>query len=455
MGSHNSLSAAGISPGMPKPILPLLLAGALACHAAAPHGPSPTEWARPNPAAPAWELKKGRWLSGDRFEATTWYAVQGILQRRRPARVDSVLDLQGRYVIPPFADAHNHMLGTPGSLDPFRAKYLAEGSFYVQVLGERKSASDRIRSQFNTACTLDVAWANGPLTSTLGHGFENAESKAMGLFDLQAALRTREADLMASRLSENDAYWFIDSVADLDRKWPAIVAGKPDILKIIIVFSDDSAERAPWASKTWYMKGLRPRLVPEIVRRAHAAGLRVAAHVDTGHDFAVAVRAGADVLAHSVGYGVPPGREAEFRISDEVARLAAAHDVVVIPTAAVETDFRQPADSAGLARDLGVQRENLRLLTKYGVRIAVGPDMYGWTARREIDALRRLAVWDDRILLKMWYETTPRSIYPGRKIGRLAEGYEASFLALPGNPLTDLGAVDSIAVRMKQGCLLP
>ncbi len=81
--------------------------------------------------------------------------------------------------------------------------------------------------------------------------------------------------------------------------------------------------------------------------------------------------------------------------------------------------------------------------------------MYGWTARREVDALRRLAVWDDRTLLRMWYETTLRSIYPGRKIGRPAEGYEASFLALARNPLEDLGAVDSIAVRMKQGCLVP
>ena len=47
-----------------------------------------------------------------------------------------------------------------------------------------------------------------------------------------------------------------------------------------------------------------------------------------------------------------------------------------------------------------------------------------------------------------------RSIFPGRRIGRLVEGYEASFLALPGNPLEDLSAVDSISLRMKQGCLV-
>jgi imidazolonepropionase-like amidohydrolase len=161
-----------------------------------------------------------------------------------------------------------------------------------------------------------------------------------------------------------------------------------------------------------------------------------------------------DVLAHSVGYGIPPGHEADFRIGNPVARLAAQHDAVVIPTAATEADFRDAADSAGLARDLGVQRENLRLLTRYGVRIAVGPDMYGSTARREVEALRKLAVWDDRTILRMWYQTTPRSIFPGRRIGRLTEGYEASFLALPRNPLEDFSAVDLISLRVKQGCML-
>lgn len=432
-------------------LLALVCAG---CHSPAPSVPAPSGWVRENPTAPAWEFRNGHWLSGNHFEDRTWYAVNGILQRSRPATVDSVLDLHGRYVIPPFGDAHNHMLASPNNVEPFRTQYLAEGTFYVQVMGDRRTAADKIRSQFNSACALDVTWADGIVTATLGHGFENGESKAMGIFDLQEAMRTREADLKKSRIAENDAYWFIDSLADIDAKFPLILAHRPDFLKIAIVFSSDSAERVPWGDTRWYVHGLRPRVVPALVQRAHAAGLRVAAHVDTAHDFEVAVRAGVDVLAHSVGYGVPEGHEADFLISDEVARLVAQHDMVVVPTAAVEDDFRQPADSAGLARDLEVQRKNLRLLTKYGVRIAVGPDMYGSTARREANALRRLAVWDDATLLRMWYETTPRSIFPGRKIGKLEEGYEASFLAMRRNPLQDFSAVDSINVRMKEGCVL-
>jgi len=382
------------------------------------------------------------------------YAVDGILRADQPKHVDTVIDLKGRYVIPPFADAHNHMLSGPGSLEPFRTNYLREGTFYVQVLGNRFTTTEAIRGEFNSPCALDVTWANGNLTSTLGHGFETGESKAMGLFDLRAALRDHEPELKRSRLAENDAYWFIDSLPDLDRKWNAILAQNPDLIKITLVFSSDSGERSPGGPAQWYAKGLRPQLVGPIVARAHAAGLRVSAHVDTGHDIEVAVRAGTDILAHNVGFGIPEGRESDFLVTEEIAQLAGSQHTIVIPTAAIETDFRQPADTAGLRRDLEVQRENIRRFQKYGVRFAVGPDMYGSTGRAEIDALRRLGVWSDSALLKLWFLDTPRAIFPHRKIGRLADGYEASFIVLGGNPFDSFDAVRDIRLRVKQGCVL-
>lgn len=57
-------------------------------------------------------------------------------------------------------------------------------------------------------------------------------------------------------------------------------------------------------------------------------------------------------------------------------------------------------------------------------------------------------------LLKMWTETTPKSIFPKRKLGSLREGYEASFLALEGNPLGDLQNVRKIKYRFKQGYVI-
>ena len=102
-----------------------------------------------------------------------------------------------------------------------------------------------------------------------------------------------------------------------------------------------------------------------------------------------------------------------------------------------------------------VQRENLRTLLRHGVPIAIGRDEVWHTAREEVDALRALGVLDDAALLRAWAETTPRLIFPGRRIGRLEDGYEASFLALRHDPLADLGAVRDVALRVKQGCVLP
>jgi imidazolonepropionase-like amidohydrolase len=96
------------------------------------------------------------------------------------------------------------------------------------------------------------------------------------------------------------------------------------------------------------------------------------------------------------------------------------------------------------------QKVNLRLLHESGVRLAIGSDIIQ-SAVKEIDYLQKLSVFDNLTLLKMWTETTPQTIFPGRRIGELKEGYEASFLALEGNPLEDLQNVRRIKLRFKQG----
>jgi imidazolonepropionase-like amidohydrolase len=45
-------------------------------------------------------------------------------------------------------------------------------------------------------------------------------------------------------------------------------------------------------------------------------------------------------------------------------------------------------------------------------------------------------------------------VVPGRKIGHLKPGYEASFLMLSGDPLLDFTNVQKVELRIKQGKLL-
>ena len=51
----------------------------------------------------------------------------------------------------------------------------------------------------------------------------------------------------------------------------------------------------------------------------------------------------------------------------------------------------------------------------------------------------------------MWCTITAVTIFPRRQIGRLKDGYEASFLVLSTNPIDDFTSVERIAFRVKQG----
>lgn len=68
--------------------------------------------------------------------------------------------------------------------------------------------------------------------------------------------------------------------------------------------------------------------------------------------------------------------------------------------------------------------------------------------------LAGLKVLDNLTLLRLWSEATPRAIFPGRRVGCLLDGCEASFLVLGGDPTRDFSRVSDIQLRVKDGRIL-
>ena len=89
-----------------------------------------------------------------------------------------------------------------------------------------------------------------------------------------------------------------------------------------------------------------------------------------------------------------------------------------------------------------------------GVSIPLGADEWKVTAHHEAMYLHKHGVFDNRTPLEIWTEATPRAIFPDRRIGRLKEGYGASFLILSENPLNDFEAVKRIEFGLKQGQIM-
>lgn len=100
-------------------------------------------------------------------------------------------------------------------------------------------------------------------------------------------------------------YFTVDSAADLDANWPAILKLRPDFVKTILLLSEKFEPRRTDPAFNG-QKGLNPALLPRVVAKAHDKGLRVSTHVATASDFHQAVVTGVDEIAHlpSVGAAI-------------------------------------------------------------------------------------------------------------------------------------------------------
>jgi len=389
----------------------------------------------------------GQWFDGKKFQRQTFYSVGGILTKRNPSKIDETIDLANGFVIPPFAEAHNHNVGGGVRLNRDFVKqmvqrYLAAGVFYVKIPANSSENAAIVRSEFvNRADSVDVAFSNGVLTSRDGHpiGMTIASFKQAGV----AAPSVAEL--------EGKGIFIIENEMDLLANWPRIMAGKPDFIKTILFHSENFTQRRETPNLYGY-NGLNPQLLPRIVKQAHAAGLRVSTHINTAADFATAVQAGVDEINHLPGLNFEQGTsEADYLITPEDAKRAAEQGIVVVTTAVVATYF---AKDKALETVQTTLRKNLQLLKHNGVRLAVGSDTYTSTSVEESLYLKSLNVFDNVELLKMWSETAAQTIFPRRRIVHLREGYEASFIVLRGNPLENFERVRDIQLRFKQGVFI-
>ena len=378
----------------------------------------------------------GQWWDGEAFVEHTVYSVDGVLSFDRPDVLHETIALAGRYVVPPFAEAHNHDLPSEHQLDEQIRAYLCDGVFYVKIQSSFAKEVERNRHRFNQPQTVDAVFAHAPVTGPGGHPIRIREM----FFD------RGHYEGLADSKQELDGlgYLLIANRSDIERKLPILLSQRPDFVKLVLSNSEEYDLRRD-DPEFFGLKGLDPLLVPELVQRAHAVGLRVSAHVNTATDFHHAVVGGVDEVAHLPGSG-------EFEVIRSAdATLAAQKKIVVVTT--LGTSSKIAADYPAYYRKVMQQHAlNLERLKKAGVQIAIGSDLpYRDTSVAEALLVHELGVFTNAELLRMWTETTSRTIFPGRRIGRLKSGDEASFLVLGGNPLAEFSNVRKIEMRFKQG----
>ncbi|MDW3652131.1 MAG: amidohydrolase family protein [Bacteroidia bacterium] len=384
------------------------------------------------------KLINGNWFNGESFDQRTVWVENGLLSFEGKAdSYDTLIDLGGKYVIPPFAEAHNHNLESDYQLEERIDSYLNNGVYYVKLLSSIKKRIDPLMHHYNNAEGVDVSMAHAPLTASGGHPIAIRKlyldrGYFRGLFNTLEEV-------------ESHGYFVMDDLNQLKSKWPQVLSFSPDFIKLNLLYSEEYEKRK---NDTAYFgqKGLNPALVPEIVALAHKSNLRVSAHVNTAHDFHVAIEAGVDEIAH-----LPEIRNGKS-ISRADAKLAKEKDITLVTTISLLKKREDSPEYKDLLQNI---RSNLQILKEEGVRLAIGSDMYNDTSVEEFQFLHSLQIFSERELLKMWCENAAITTFPNRKIAYLKEGYEANFLVLNKNPLEDISEINKhIDLKIKEGVIL-
>ncbi|MEM7375132.1 MAG: amidohydrolase family protein [Bacteroidota bacterium] len=405
------------------------------------------------------------------------HRIQEISSTTLQASEEMVIDGTGKWLIPGLVDAHIHLFQSGGiytrpdvidlrAIRPYEQerlwlkkeaahllkRYLRCGiTTVIDVGGPMYNYT--LRDSFQTQEDFPNLWLTGPLVSTY-------QPKA---FDIE------DSPIIKVNTAE-------EAVALVQQQLPY----QPDFIKIWYI------TRASQPAESTYA------IVEATIQESHKHKLKVAVHATQLNTAKLAIKAGADILVHSI----------DDPIDEEFIHLLSSKKVIYIPTMVVsgnyvETFCQEPeltaadfafADPFTLgslfdSRHLpagnvfqrsapflpqlkknqqlqdSIRQANLRRLKDEAIIISTGTDagnigtLHASSYFEEIAAMQEAGMSHAQIL-KASTINGARVLGKEQEMGSIAEGKLADLLLLNANPLTDIHAIQDIAYVIKGGKLL-
>lgn len=402
-------------------------------------------------------IQNGAVWDGEDFVIRDVYISNGFFVEEKPVKIDTIIEADQHYIIPPFGDYHTHAFDGDYAIT-MDSIYLSKGIFFSQDLGNDPIGRRKNQLFFSKKETIDVRFANGILTSNYGHPIEGYERMALGIN--WPKNQAQKDSIRESRLFKNRYYYVIDRLEEVEKTLNQLISTQPDVLKIVLWNASEYEE-----SETYpiFNKGLNPTLLDRIKELSDAFKIPIIAHIDTEYDLSKALVSGIKNFAHAplYTYGNDGVVGNDFpRLSKKTIDILQSNDSVVINP----TLYRTYTNLRYLPKEYQPNETEQQLLRKFhkqllvdlrdsGVQIVAGADMWGINSIDEIYYYADLEVFTPKELLTMLIETS-KKIFPNRNIGAIKKGYEANLLILNTNPLKDIKNLNTIELRIKNGVIL-
>lgn len=336
------------------------------------------------------------------------------------------VDVTGKVVMPGLINAHGHLFFDPNSAVPPRTQLVDQLALYARY----------------------------GITMVQSLGDDSVESIA-----LRDALRQAPGDGGTARLLVSGPILNPRSVAEARTDVDDNAARRVDMIKIRLEGPADIPIR-------------QPAVYGAVIDQAHADGLRLAVHMFTADDTAGLVRAGADILAHSIrDRDADPALIAEIKRRDvgyiptltrdlSVFVYESRPDFIDDPFFTREASFRAPlaalltpeaqakvrADpqAQSIKAALVQAKRNLKLLADGGVRIAMGSDTgaptgrwQGYFEHLELEMMVDAGLTPMQALVAATGDAA-HVLRIADRLGTLQPGREADLIVLGANPLDDI-----------------
>ncbi len=353
-----------------------------------------------------------------------------------------VLDLGDRTLMPGMIDAHTHIALHAGHYDEQVLHESPEYRAIVATVDARRTLEagvTTIRDVGNEgAGVADVAlrdaiaagWVPGPRILAAIRPIVTRGAYRIG--GLSPAAR---APAIAEEASGPDG------MRDAVRR---LVTEGADVIKVYLDSGRKGSHSGLRAAPTFTQEEL-----DAVVDEAHREGLKVAAHCSTDAAARMGVAAGVDSIEHGMD------------LSEATFRAMAAKGIVYVPTLLVFEMWAREPDLIGegpprsreqLEETVRVHTESFKRALASGVKIAFGTDTFERTGTnpQELTSMVRAGM---RPVDALRAATSVSAALLGLDdlVGTVEAGKSADLVAVPGNPLEDITAVERADFVMKEG----